>query len=182
MFAALTIRPLKRREYDRLVDLGYFDNERLELLEGMLILASPPSERHATSVTQLNSVLTPALMRKAEVRVRAPFAASDESEPEPDIAVVPFGDYIDDHPTRALLIVEVADSSLDKDHAKAKLYAVSGVPEYWIVNLNRNVIEVHRSPGATGYSEVSFVGRGQKLQITAFPEIELTADEVLPHR
>src|SRR5580704_11900392 len=92
----------------------------------------------STSVTRLNKLLVRALGDRAEVRVQAPFGASDVSEPEPDLAVVPPGSYLDEHPSRAHLLIEVADSSLQDDRRiKGPLYAAAGVPEYWIVDLVR---------------------------------------------
>jgi Uma2 family endonuclease len=112
--------------------------------------------------------------------VQAPFAAPDESEPEPDVAVVAPGTYLDGHPRGAFLIVEVAETSLARDRLKARLYAAAGVAEYWIVNLSEQVLEVHRQPGAEGYAAVSRHGRGEKLRLAAFEDVALGVDEVLP--
>ena len=126
------------------------------------------------------TLLVRALGDRARVRVQAPFAAPDESEPEPDVAVVAQGDYLDGHPRVAFLIVEVAETSLARDRLKARLYAAAGVAEYWIVNLSEQVLEVHRQPGAEGYAAVSRHGRGEKLPLAAFEDVALGVDEVLP--
>ena len=130
------VRRLQRAEYDRMVGFGMFRGEKIELLQGRLVTMSPQGKPHAFSVTRLNRLLVRALGDRAEVRVQAPFGASAESEPEPDIAVVLPGDYLDEHPRRALLLIEVAESSLQDDRRiKGPMYAAAGVPEYWIVDL-----------------------------------------------
>jgi len=175
-------RPLRRVEYDRLVELGFFVDERLELLEGSLVPMSPQGGRHASSIQKLNMALAPALAGHAEVRVQSPFAASDDSEPEPDLAVVPAGDYVSGHPQHALLIIEVTESSLGRDRAKARLYAASGVPEYWLVNLQADVVEVYRSPQAGGFMEMTRHGRGETLRLVAFPDVTVSTDVAIPRR
>lgn len=114
------IRPLKRAEYLKLAETGTFDGERVELLYGRLVTLSPQRERHAYSVTQLTHLLIRALGERARTRIQMPFLAPHESVPEPDVAVVPPGDYLDAHPAVAYLIVEVADSSLRVDRARLR--------------------------------------------------------------
>src|SRR6185312_3665427 len=109
------VRPFLRVEYDRMVELGMFHGEKVELLHGRLVRMSPQGEAHVFSVTMLNEILMPALRGRAKLRVQAPFGASDISEPEPDIAIVAPGQYLDGHPTAAHLLIEVADSSLLDD-------------------------------------------------------------------
>ena len=172
-------RPLKRVEYDRLVALGVFEDERVELLHGVLIDMSPNNPDHASPIQRLGMILVPALVGRAEVRVQLPLVAHDESEPEPDLAVVPSGDYRREHPAQALLVIEVAASSLGKDRSvKAPLYAASGFPEYWIVNVVDRVIEVHRAPGATGYGSVSVFALGDVVHPQAFPGVAVAVADV----
>ena len=92
------IRPLLRAEYDRLVESGAFESERVELLEGMLVTMTPQDAGHAHSVQRLAEALTLALRGKAIIRTQSLLALLDDSEPEPDIAVVPLGDYSSGHP------------------------------------------------------------------------------------
>jgi Uma2 family endonuclease len=177
------VRPLRRREYDRLVELGLFEDERLELLRGTLVAMSPQGPPHADVVERLATRLVTGLAGRARVRSHSPLAVSDDSEPEPDIAVVPDGDYSTEHPSHALLVVEVADSSLRKDRQmKADLYAEAAVPDYWIVNLNQSAIEVHRDPSDGHYAAVTTYRRGQTLRLAAFPDIELEVDDILGPR
>lgn len=178
-------RPLRRREYDHLVQLGAFDDERLELIDGVLVAMSPQGAEHADLVSTLAQILTIALGRRAKVRAHSPLALSDESEPEPDVAVVPPGDYTRDHPKTALLVVEVADSSLRKDHVlKVPLYAAAGISEYWIVNLVDRVVEVHRAPEpmAARYADVSTHGPhagGEPLRLLAFPDVAVEVGDLI---
>jgi Uma2 family endonuclease len=145
----VTTRRWRRAEYDRLVDLGIFVGERLELLDGMLVVKEPQGSPHAALVGQIGQVLRLAFGEGWHPRLQAPLALDEESEPEPDVAVVAgtYRDYVNAHPSTAALVVEVADSSLRLDRRlKAGLYARAGLAEYWIVNLVDGALEVHRSP------------------------------------
>jgi Uma2 family endonuclease len=172
--------PLTRAEYEALVRRGALDDAHVELLYGRLVSMSPQGEPHTYSVSQLMTLLVRALGDRARVRVQAPFAAPDASEPEPDLAVVDPGDYLEGHPETARLIVEVAETSLARDRAKARLYASAGVAEYWIVNLSEHVVEVHRGPRADDYAAVTRHGRGEVLHLVSFADIAVRVAEVLP--
>jgi Uma2 family endonuclease len=172
-------RPLKRAEYDRLVALGAFEDERVELLHGVLVDMSPNDPRHVSPIDRLTMILAPALVGRAIVRVQSPIAAHDESEPEPDVAVVPLGDYREEHPAVALLVIEVALSSLNKDRrVKGPLYAAAGFREYWIVNVDEKVVEVHRAPEGRAYASVTRHGAGEVLRPEAFPDVAVSVAEV----
>jgi Uma2 family endonuclease len=180
MAVAFERPPLTRVEYEALVRRGVLDAAHVELLYGRIVSMSPQGEPHSYSVSQLMTLLVRALGDQARVRVQAPFAAPDESEPEPDVAVVPPGNYLDGHPQTAHLIVEVAESSLARDRAKARLYAGAGVTEYWIVNLSEAVLEVHREPHAEGYAHVTHHRRGDVMHLVSFPALALRVADVLP--
>jgi len=178
--SAEVIRPLRRIEYDALVALGAFRNERIELLDGALVPMSPIGPPHSSAVQNLTELLLPALLGRATVRVQNPFAANELSEPEPDIAIVPRADYATAHPNEAHLIIEVSDSSLAGDRdTKLQMYALSGVPEYWIVNLPDRCIEVHTSPIGPAYAAVSRVEHGQSLHPQRFPDVEINVSDVI---
>lgn len=174
------VRPLRRAEYDRLVAAGLFEDERLELLAGRLVTTSPQGPPHAELVTRLSANLLPPLLDRAEVRVRLPFAAGDDSEPEPDLAVVPCGDYLAGHPERALLVVEVAASSLPKDLAlKAAIYEAAAVDEYWVVDLTApRVVVFRRGPGG-GFVAPTVHGPGEALAPVAFPDVRVALADLL---
>jgi len=147
--APLSVRRWKRVEYDRLIELGAFDREPLELIGGQLIVAEPQGAYHASSIQRVDYALRAALPQGWIVSVQSPVSLDDESEPEPDLAVVQGspGDYRDAHPTRPTLVVEVAESSLTFDRRdKGSLYARAGLQDYWIVNLVDRVLEVYREP------------------------------------
>jgi Uma2 family endonuclease len=175
------VRPLRRAEYDRLVSLGAFGSERLELLDGRLVTMSPHGEPHAFSITRLTKRLVRGLGDRADVRVQLPLALSDVSEPAPDVAVVAPGDYLDEHPRRALLVIEVSSSSLDEDRrVKGALYAAAGIAEYWVVNLPGGLVEVHREPREGAYASIEARPRGAVLHVPGFEDVVVRVDEVLP--
>src|SRR6266849_2543083 len=128
-----------RAEYDRLIDIGFFQtDDRIELIGGELIVAEPQSAEHYTAIRKSARALEAAFGRGWEVRQQGPIALDDESEPEPDIAVVPGGsdDYRHAHPSRPALTMEISVSSLAIDRErKASLYARGGLSDYWILNL-----------------------------------------------
>jgi Uma2 family endonuclease len=175
------VRPLRRAEFDRLVEAGVFREERVELLYGMVLRMSPHGPAHDGVLQKLQNLLFRALDPRAELRVQSAFAASDGSEPEPDLVVVPPGDYTRAHPSKALLIVEIADSSLAHDrNVKAKLYAECGIEEYWIVNLTEARIEVYTQPEPDGFQRVRSFLRGERLSLVAFADVVIAVDDVLP--
>jgi Uma2 family endonuclease len=175
------IRPLKRVEYDKLVALGSFRDERVELLRGTVVHMTPKGPPHEDAITQANRILARTLEGRAHVRVQASFAASDGSEPEPDLAVVAPRRYSDEHPSRADLIIEVAQSSLSIDrNIKSAIYAEAGVPEYWIVNLVDGVIEVSTVPKAGTYMTTTLHRKGTTITLVAFPDVTIVVDDILP--
>jgi Uma2 family endonuclease len=144
------IRRWTRVEYDRLIDLGVFQpGERLELLDGWLVVREPQGTGHSAAIRRVLAVLRRTLGEAWQIDSQLPVALDDLSEPEPDVFVVPTdpNNYLDAHPSRPPLIVEVAESSYRIDHEyKASLYARATVPEYWIVDLVHETVEVHREP------------------------------------
>jgi Uma2 family endonuclease len=168
------LRPLRRVEYERMVELGLFEDERIELLRGALVAMSPQKGPHANGTARLGESLIVALAGRAHVRQHSPIALSEDSEPGPDIAVVALGDYSKEHPATALLVVEVADSSLRKDRqVKADLYAEAGINEYWILNVVDLVLEVHRDPAGDHYASVTSHGRSATVSMLAFPDVHV---------
>ncbi|MBK7581214.1 MAG: Uma2 family endonuclease [Myxococcales bacterium] len=174
------VRPLRRAEYEKLVELGAFHDEKLELLYGALVEMSAIGPPHSSAVQKLTVLLVRALSERAAVRVQLPFAALDHSEPQPDFAVVPQADYDTEHPATAWWIIEVADSSLPTDRGmKQRLYAESGVPEYWVVNLVDRVIEVFTEPIAGAYTTATSHQKGEAVTPRQFPDVQLRVDDVI---
>jgi Uma2 family endonuclease len=182
LMASERLRPISRADYHRMAEIGVFEEgERVELLRGMLVVMSPQGGRHVHATSVLMERLVLALQGRAKVRVQMPVAACDDSEPEPDVAVVQPGDYLEDHPSSAHLIVEVSGDTLKKDRGlKAALYAAMNVPEYWIVNLVDRVVEIHTSPGPTGYAQVEALSPGATRRLLAFPDVEIEIAALLP--
>jgi Uma2 family endonuclease len=174
-------RPITRAEYGRMIDAGLFAGERVELWKGVIVRMSPQKSPHAFAVQKLTELFSVAVVptRRAGVRVQLPLALGDDSEPEPDIAVVEAREYRDELPTTALLVIEVADSSLRFDREfKAPAYAEAGIPEYWLVDVQRKLIEVHRDPTEAGYRTRN-VRRGEEpCAPLAFPDVVVTASTI----
>lgn len=175
------VRPLRRAEFDGLVRLGAFEDERVELIEGRIVRMPPIGPPHNHTVIRLNKALVSALGDRADVVPQGAFAASDLSEPQPDFAVVPPGDHDLDHPSKAFFLIEVASSSLDRDRRlKGSLYARAGVPEYWVINLVDGLAEVYTKPTDEGYQHTRIVRRGQALTPAAFADVAIPIDDILP--
>jgi Uma2 family endonuclease len=181
IFATERVRPLRRAEYERLAALGFFEDERVELLEGIIIEMSPPGAPHSDAVRKLNKLFVLAVGDRAVVQIQDPVGVADDSEPQPDVAVIPNGDYADEHPTKALLLIEVAESSLKKDRRiKGRIYARAGVPEYWIVNLAERTVEVRRTPQGGAYAALTVHQPGETIRPQAFPDIEVRVADIIP--
>jgi Uma2 family endonuclease len=146
-----TLRRWTREEYDRLIEVGAFRNgERLELLDGFLVVREPQGARHAASIRRVVAALRRALGDGWQIDSQLPIALDPASEPEPDVSVSAYDPaaYRGGHPSAPLLVVEVADTSYRIDHEfKTSLYARAGVPECWIIDISRAIVEVHRAPG-----------------------------------
>jgi Uma2 family endonuclease len=173
-----TIRGLSRAEYDVLVERGTFDDERVELLYGTLVRMSPQGIDHAGAVEWFVRELIIALGRDYRVRGHSPFAASDDSEPEPDVVVAQVsGEHA--HPSAALLLIEVSESSLRKDRGvKAAIYAANGAPEYWIVDLQRAIVLVHTQPVAGRYTRIETLDVTATLRPIAVPEVAIRVADI----
>jgi Uma2 family endonuclease len=168
--------------YHRMVDADVFDeDDKVELIEGVLVAMSPHSKKHALSITRIQLYLIDRLSRASwSVRCQLPLSLAI-SEPEPDLAVVRRMDEetAERHPRTAALIIEVAKSSLAADRAKSREYALAGVSEYWIVDVDRRWIELHRDPREGVYVVRESVDEGGTIRPIAFPEVEVRVAELL---
>jgi Uma2 family endonuclease len=147
-------RRWSRREYGQLIAHGVLDeDEPIELLDGLLLVKEPQHSRHRTGVLLVAKSVERAFGDGWFVQVQSPIVLNHRSEPEPDVCVVRGSprDYVDAHPTRPALVVEVADSGLRLLRGrKAAAYARAGIADYWIVNLADRVLEVLREPARPG--------------------------------
>jgi Uma2 family endonuclease len=146
----VTPRRWTRAEYDRMVEVGLLgEDDRVELIDGEILTMTPQDSLHSTAITLAHDALRVAFAGIGHVRGQCPIALDDMSEPEPDLAVVAGAvrDYTHEHPAAALLLVEVALTTLSyARRRKASLYARAGIPEYWVINLRERCLEVYRSP------------------------------------
>jgi Uma2 family endonuclease len=160
-------------------------DDRVELLEGVIVAMPPRNPPHDGVIGVIARVLGRAIGERAAVRCQLSLVLSEHSVPEPDVAVVPGreADYLTAHPRTALLVVEVADSSLRQDRlTMAPIYAAAGIPEYWLVNLREWRIEVFREPDPAGarYLRTSVAASGARLEIVALPGTRVEVDDLLP--
>ncbi len=173
------LRPISVDEYHRMIDAGILDeDEKVQLIDGMLVEMTPQGRPHAFVIQRLNRLLSRALGDEFEVLTQLPLTLSSDSEPEPDLAVVRAQDAASrtQHPSTALLVIEVSDDSLRFDRRKkAALYARTGIPEYWIVNLEDATIEVRSDPDkATGeYRDSRVARRGETMTAAAVPDVQV---------
>ena len=170
--------------YFRLGEEGILDeDERVELLDGEIIAMTPIGSRHSSCVARLTRLLA-VRVGEAEFRIQDVLHLADGVEPQPDAGVYrPRADgYETAHPTAAdaLLVVEVADASLLYDRTvKMEQYAGAGIPEYWIVDLRRNVVIVSRNPAAGQFLNVHELAAGDTWQSPALGMAEIAADDIL---
>ena len=180
-------------EYHRLGELGFFhENDHIELIRGELIQMVAKGTAHETCLRNLLKQLPRLVGDRATLQSQAPIVISPNSEPEPDFAIVQNRDdtYLSAHPSPAdvLLLMEVADSSLDYDRdVKLPLYAEAGISNYWIFNLFNNWLEVYSNPteisqGKFGYLNKQIVLPNQEIALSSFPDLSLDLTKVFPRK
>ena len=181
---AATRRRFTRGEYYRMAEVGILGkHDRVELIRGEIVEMSPIGRRHKAFVGNLGQLLMVRLAGRAIVWVQSSIALAEDTEPEPDLAVLRRGAVSykerDAWGEDVLMLIEVADSSLAYDRTtKLRLYAEASIPEYWVVDCAAETVEVHRSPGPEGYREVSRAAGTATLTPQAFPDVELTTTEI----
>ena len=177
-YPAAPRRLLTVDEYHRMGEVGILtEDDRVELIEGELVAMAPIGSEHIAATNSLNRLLVLAVGDRGIVSVGNPVRLNRHSEPQPDFSVLkPRDDYrkMLPRPEDTLLAVEVANTSLDYDRkVKLALYARSGIPEVWIVNLAANEVEVYRSPVADNYTVVARAGLSATLTIAAIPDVSI---------
>jgi len=189
--AEVQTRKFTRLEYDRLIEAEFFrPDDRIELIGGHMVVKEPPYSPHAAAIMRVHRALSSAFGAGWSVRMQMPLALDDESEPEPDISVVPEDpdDYEDGHPTTAALVVEVALSRLgfDRKH-KSSLYARARIADYWIVNIPDQRLEVHRDPTPNAaatfgwrYAGTPALTRDEHVTPLALPATSIAVARLLP--
>jgi Uma2 family endonuclease len=185
---AVEVERARRRftveEFERMADAGILTcADRVELIRGEIVEMSPIGLRHAAFVANLTQLLVMRMAGRAVVRVQGPVVVAPDSRPQPDLALlrhraVPYREAAAT-PGDVLLLIEVADSSLAYDRmVKRRLYAETGIAEYWVVDCAAESVEIHRAPGPDGYREVSpEVGSGL-VSPAAFPDAALALSDI----
>ena len=173
-------------DYQFLCEIGILhEDDRIELIDGEIVVMSPIGNRHGACVDMLALLFVQGVAGQAIVRVQGSFRLDARSEPQPDIALLrPRDDFYSSRsatPDDILLLVEVADSSLERDREKGReSYAKRGIPELWIANLRDEVVERYRSPTPEGYEDVRVFNRGDTISPELLPDVGLAIDDILP--
>jgi len=167
------------------------EDEHVELIDGIIIQMSPEGTKHSAIISDIATQFYELVIEsKALLRVQHPIFLSDDTEPEPDLALVKPRErayYLETHPRPddVLFLIEVADTTLESDREiKLPRYAASKIEEVWIVNLVDNIIEVYQEPlvlddGTADYRKRAYFVKGDTLTPQALPSLEITVDDVL---
>ncbi len=183
--ASLHLRRIQVAEYHKMIEAAVFDeDEPIELLEGVIVTMSPQGVSHARVIQRLNRILTRSIGENYIVRPQLPLTIGADSEPEPDLAVVTVdaAEAGNAHPSSAALVVEVSSKSLDRDrNIKYRLYARTEIPEYWLVNLPDNQLEVYRHPDANQerYKHHTTLDCAATVTPMEFPDLHIPVGEIL---
>jgi Uma2 family endonuclease len=191
--AMLAIEPTPKRwtreQYSRMAEMGWFRGRRVELIEGEIVEMSPQHERHATGILLADRALRPHFGDQYSIRIQMPLRFTGPSDPEPDLAVV-YGSPRDftEHPSSALLIVEISDTTLAFDRGrKADLYARHGIEDYWLTNLVERQVEVRRGPMADAaspsgfrYASIEVFKAGARIAPLTMPAARVEVAALLP--
>ncbi len=171
-------------DYNRMGQAGILsEDDRVELIDGEIIVMTPIGSPHAGKVNRLNHLFAPRLRGRAIVTVQNPIVMPPDSEPQPDLALLrlraDFYEHSHPGPEDIILLIEVSDTSLVYDRTvKLPLYARAGIREVWIVDLAAESVEVHQEPVAGAYRSVQRFTRGQAFAPQAFPDLRLSVDEI----
>jgi Uma2 family endonuclease len=182
----MRIRRITVQEYDRMGEAGIFGpQERVELLDGLLIEMPPGGPPHAYTVDRVTTTFCKRFDGRAYIRAQGPVTLDQWSEPEPDVmlSALPEEQYAVAHPKppQVLLVVEVAVSSLRYDTgAKLRAYARQGIREYWIVDAEHGHVDVYREPRGERYEKHERAERGQFVAPLAFPADAIAVNDILP--
>ena len=185
-------KPLRwtREEYYRLAETGFFANRRVMLIEGVVYVMCPQNEPHVQGIIHAREILEAAFGRQFTCRTQSPLFLNQTTDPEPDVAMVPGPSRSQPKtpPTTALLVVEVADTSLFYDAGdKASLYAAGGIADYWVVDINHGQLIVFRDPRPDptakfqhSYFQRTILTRGESVAPLAVPNNPVAVNDLLP--
>ena len=184
----MTVQLLRRKftveQYHKMLESGILsEDDRVELIRGEIIEMSPIGTKHAACVNRLVNLLVQLLGKRVIVAAQNPVALNDYSEPQPDVALLKPRDdfYATAHPQTQdiFLLIEVADSTIEYDREeKIPLYAEANIIEVWLVDINEQIVEVYQQPTAARYQLMQKFASGQTLSIKAFPNVNITVNEI----
>ncbi len=183
------VKRWNRQEYHHLAELGYFQNERVELIDGEIVQMSPQSFEHFWSIDTIAHLLEKIFGESYWVRQQGPCIHGEWSEPEPDVTVVKGAiANFSEHPSTAVLAVEVSKSSLVFDRGrKANLYAGMGIPDYWVLDIENRHLWVHRQPVADAsapfghrYGKVEAIAVDGHVSPLEIPTAQIAVAQMLP--
>jgi len=184
----MTVQLLRRKftvqQYHKMVESGILtENDRVELIRGEIIEMSPIGTKNAACVNRLVNLLVQLLGKLVIVAAQNPVALNDNSEPQPDVALLkPRDDFYENahpQPEDIFLLIEVADTTVIYDREeKIPLYAQANITEVWLVDINAQVVEVYQQPTSAGYQHMQQFTSGQTLSISGFTDINITVNEI----
>lgn len=172
-------------EYFRMVEAGILKpKERVELIEGDILVMPPMDYPHFPGIMRHTRVFRQFPVEQFALLVQAPLPLGENSAPEPDLALLKYreDDYAGGfpNPSDVLLVIEVADSSLNYDRdVKAHIYGRAGIPETWVLNLPGDCLERFTEPGPEGYTQHTVLRRGERVSPVSLPDLELAVEELL---
>lgn len=184
----MNVQLLRRKftveQYHKMVESGILkEDERVELIRGEIIEMSPIGTKHAACVNRLVNLLVQLLGKRVIVAAQNPVALNNNSEPQPDVALLKHRDdfYATAHPQPQdiFLLIEVANSTVMYDREeKIPLYAEANITVVWLVDINAQIVEVYQQPIATGYQYMQKFTGGETLSIPGFPDVNITVNEI----
>jgi Uma2 family endonuclease len=171
-------------EYYKLIDLGMLhDYEKAEIIDGELIRNTTIGDRHAQVVNKLTKILVKSVSDDVLVSVQNPLRLTDYHEPEPDVVLADLTKYDGSRhprPNETLIVIEVSDATLKYDRdVKLPLYAEAEIQEVWIVNLPKNIIEIHTKPNEGIYQAVKITKLGEVIKSEVIADLEIEVDKIL---
>ncbi|MEM9947863.1 MAG: Uma2 family endonuclease [Cyanobacteria bacterium P01_D01_bin.36] len=171
-------------EYHQMIDSGVLENRHVELIKGEIIEMAPEGKPHADFSSKAGNYFVRLLGERAEVRHAKPITLPDQSEPEPDVALVQFIDYLDHHPypENIFLLIEYSESTLKKDlELKSQIYAEAEIIEYWVVNLKNRSVIVFKELQAGRYTTQSVHTDGS-IEPVAFPDLSIPVSNLVKRK
>ncbi len=185
MAVELTRHRFAVADFDRMIEAGILDRDsRVELIDGRVMDMLPVSARHARGVNRLSQAFVAGVDRAATVSIHKLVRLGDHDEPRPDVTLLRHRDAGDARALAAaedvFLVAEVADGATAyEEETEAELYAHAGISEYWVMDIGRGHLLVHREPTEDGYATTRVYRRGERVSPLAFPDLTLAVDDIL---